>query len=147
MNIKNWDVFIERLRIAAYSIEFTEDADRHDINIDAELPLEYLSPDILNLVDRFSPYGKENEFLTFLAKKMTVEEINFIGKNESKHLKLTLAGGKYKWPALYWDAASRVINKEFSKGDFVDVVFNISRDWYKGIANAQIMIKDLRKSI
>jgi len=115
------------------------------ILIDAELPLEYLNPDILNLVDRFAPYGKDNEPLVFLAKKLLIDELTFIGKNESRHLRMTLATGKHKWPALYWDAAERVINKEFDKGDYVDAVFTITRDWYKGIATPQMMISDLQK--
>jgi single-stranded-DNA-specific exonuclease len=143
---ENWQPFAERLRTLAYSLEFDEGQDGQSISIDAELPLEYLGPDILKLVDRFAPYGKENEQLNFMAKKLIVEDINFIGKNESKHLRMTLAGGKHKWPALYWDAAVRVVNKEFGKGDRVDVVFTISRDWYKGTATPQMMISDLRKS-
>jgi len=83
--------------------------------------------------------------LVFLARKLYVEDLNFIGKNESKHLRMTLSAGKHKWPALYWDAAERVINKEFDKGDYVDAVFTITRDWYKGIATPQMMISDLRK--
>ena len=143
---ENWEAFTERLKTLAYSLEFDEAQDGQSISIDAELPLEYLNPDILKLVDRFAPYGKENEPLNFMAKKLVVEDINFIGKNESKHLRMTLAGGRHKWPALYWDAAVRVVNKEFGKGDLVDVVFTISRDWYKGIATPQMMISDLRKS-
>jgi len=142
---ENWDMFNERLKNVAVSIELDEDREE-GILVDAELPLEYLTPDILNLVDRFAPYGKDNEPLVFLAKKLYVEELNFIGKNESKHLRMTLATGKHKWPSLYWDAASRVINKEFDKGDYVDAVFTITRDWYKGIATPQIMISDLRKT-
>jgi single-stranded-DNA-specific exonuclease len=143
---EHWDAFTERLKTVAYSAEFDGTPEGQSISIDAELPLDYLSPDILKLVDRFVPYGKDNESLTFLAKNLTVEDINFIGKNESKHLKMTLTGGKYKWPALYWDAAARVLNKEFGKDDKVDAVFNISRDWYKGIATPQMLIVDLKKS-
>jgi len=143
---ENWDDFTERLKAFASSMEFGDDGDGQRIFIDAELPLEYLGPEILNLVDRFAPYGKDNEPLTFLAKNLVVEELQFIGKNESKHLKMVLAGGKHKWPALYWDAASRVVNKEFGKNDHVDVVFTISRDWYKGIATAQMILCDLRKT-
>ena len=141
-----WDTFLERLKTTVFSIEFDESREDQSVCVDAELPLEYLNPDILNLVDRFEPYGKENEPLTFMAKKLMVEDISFIGKSESKHLKMILSGGKYKWPALYWEAAGRVLNKEFGKGDRVDAVFNISRDWYKGIATPQMMIIDLRKS-
>ena len=146
MKKENWDAFTERLKTAAYSVEFEEKGDGQTVSIDAELPPEYLNPDLLTLVDRFEPYGKENEPLTFLAKNLFVEDLNFIGKNESKHLKLILAGRKHKWPALYWDAAARVLNKEFGKGDRVDIVFTVTRDWYKGIATPQMMITDLKKS-
>jgi single-stranded-DNA-specific exonuclease len=142
---ENWELFTERLKNTALSIELDEEQEP-GILIDAELPLEYLNPDILNLVDRFAPYGKDNEPLVFLSKKLHIEELNFIGRNESKHLRMTLATGKHKWPALYWDAAERVIKKEFDKGDYVDAVFTITRDWYKGIATPQIMISDLRKT-
>ena len=144
---KSWGVFAERLKSVASTVEFTEDGEKQVINIDAELPPDYLNPDLLfKLMDRFAPYGSDNEPLIFLAKNLIVEDVNLIGRNESKHLKMTLAGGKYKWPALFWDAASRVLNKEFGKGDPIDVVFNITRDWYKGIATPQMMISDLRKS-
>ncbi|MDR2717419.1 MAG: single-stranded-DNA-specific exonuclease RecJ [Treponema sp.] len=143
---EQWDAFTERLKTAAYAIEFDEAQEGQTISIDAELPLDYLTPDLLNLTDRFAPYGNNNEPLTFLAKNLIIEDVNFIGKIESKHLKLVLAGGKHKWPALYWDAAIRVMNKEFGKGDRVDAVFNVSRDWYKGIATPQMMIIDLKKS-
>jgi single-stranded-DNA-specific exonuclease len=142
---ENWELLNERLKNAALSMELAETPDEA-ISIDAELPLEYLTPDILNLVDRFAPYGKENDPLVFLAKKLFIEELNFIGKNESRHLRMTLATGKYKWPALFWDAASRVIDKEFDKGDYVDAAFTITRDWYKGKATPQMMICDLQKN-
>ncbi|MDR0456244.1 MAG: single-stranded-DNA-specific exonuclease RecJ, partial [Treponema sp.] len=143
---EHWDAFTERVKTAAYSIEFGEEGEGQSINIDAELPLDYLTPDLLNLADRFAPYGNAHEPLTFLARNLIIEDINFIGKVESKHLRMTLSGGKHKWPALYWDAAVRVMNKEFGKGDHVDAVFNVSRDWYKGIATPQMMIIDLKKS-
>jgi single-stranded-DNA-specific exonuclease len=143
---ENWDAVRERLKTAAYTIELDEEREGQTVYIDAELPPEYLTPNLLNLVDRFAPYGKENEPLIFLAKNLVIEDINFIGKVESKHLRMTLAGGKHKWPSLYWDAAVRVVNKEFGKGDRVDAVFTLSRDWYKGIATPQMMITDLRKS-
>jgi single-stranded-DNA-specific exonuclease len=142
---ENWDLFHERLKNVSFSMELAEDREE-GVLIDAELPLDYLNPDILNLVDRFAPYGKDNEPLVFMAKKLLIEELNFIGKNESRHLRMSLATGKHKWPALFWDAAERVINKEFDKGDYVDAVFTITRDWYKGIATPQMIINDLQKS-
>jgi len=142
---ENWDLLNERLKNIALSMELGEEREE-SILIDAELPLEYLNPDILKLVDRFAPYGNDNEQLVFLARKLLVEDLSLMGKIESKHLRMTLATGKYKWPATYWDAAERVINKEFDKGDYVDAVFTVIRDWYKGIATPKLMITDLRRT-
>jgi single-stranded-DNA-specific exonuclease len=60
--------------------------------------------------------------------------------------KMMLDAGKYKWPALYWQSAERVINKEFGINDKVDIVFNLTRDFFKGNETPQIMIVDLKKS-
>jgi single-stranded-DNA-specific exonuclease len=146
MVMKNWDLFLERLKKIPATIEFEEEPDEQTIQIDAELPHDYLSPDILKLVDRFKPYGKDNDQLVFMSKNLTVKDINFISKPESKHVKMTLDAGKHKWPALYWQSADRVLNKEFGIDDKVDVVFNINRDYFKGNETPQMVILDLRKN-
>jgi len=145
MVMENWDAFLERLKQAVQSIEFDENEDEEVINIDAELPHSYLSPDILKLVDKFEPYGSENEQLVFMTKNIIIKDINFIGKPEAKHVKMTLDTGKYKWPALYWQSADRVTNKEFQVNDSVDITFNINRDYFKGNEIPQIIILDLKK--
>lgn len=146
MRMNNWDAFMDRLKKAASAIEFEKGSDEDVIQIDAELPHEYMSPDLLKIVDRFEPYGHDNEQIVFLTKKIAVKEINFIGKPESKHVKMTLDAGKYKWPALYWQSADRVQNKEFAVNDKVDIIYNINRDYYRGNEIPQIMIIDLKKS-
>jgi len=146
MEMKHWETLLERIRGFALSLELEEDQAEETIQIDAELPHDFMSPDILKIIDTFEPYGNENEQLNFMAKKLSVKEINFIGKPESKHLKMTLDAGKYKWPAIYWQNADRVHNKEFGINDEVDVAFNITRDFYKGNEIPQIIILDLKKS-
>jgi single-stranded-DNA-specific exonuclease len=101
---------------------------------------------VLKLVDRFEPYGKGNEQLVFMANKLTVKEINFIGKPEQKHVKMTLDAGKYKWPAVYWESADRVLNKEFGLNEKIDIVFNLNRNYYRGNETPQMIILDLKKS-
>ena len=146
MVMENWDAFLERLKDVSYAMEFEEEETEETIQIDAELPHSYLSPDIFKLIDRFEPYGKENEPLVFLTKKIPVKEINLIGKPEPKHVKMTLDAGKYKWPALYWQSAERVANKEFSVNDNVDIVFNLAKDYFRGNETPQIMVIDLKKN-
>jgi single-stranded-DNA-specific exonuclease len=143
---KNWELFLERLKSISNTIEFEEKEGEEVIQIDAELPHDYLSPDVLKLVDRFEPYGKGNEQLVFLSNNLTVKEINFIGKPEQKHIKMTLDSGKFKWPALYWESAERVLNKEFGVNEKIDIVFNLNRNYYRGNETPQMIILDLRRS-
>jgi single-stranded-DNA-specific exonuclease len=146
IRVENWDVFLDRLKSISSAIEFDEEDEEEKIQIDAELPHEYLSADILKLVDLFEPYGKNNDQLNFRANRLVIKDINFIGKPEQKHIKMTLDAGKYKWPALYWQSADRVMNKEFGINDKIDIVFNVMRNYYKGNETPQMMILDLRKN-
>jgi single-stranded-DNA-specific exonuclease len=144
MEKTNWEPFTERLQTAARIMELAGE-EEETITVDAELPPGYLNPDIFKVVDRFEPYGKENAPLTFMAKKLRIQDISFLGKTEVKHVKLTLDAGTYKWPALYWQAADKV-NVDFSLGDTVDLVFELSRNWYQGTETPQIIVTDLRRS-
>ncbi|MDR0383581.1 MAG: single-stranded-DNA-specific exonuclease RecJ, partial [Spirochaetaceae bacterium] len=104
----------------------------------------YLTPDILNVVDMFQPYGKENKELTFLARGLTVIDVNFMGKLEARHVKLTLDAGRYKWAAVYWNAAEKV-TVDFTLHDKVDAVFKVERNWFKGADIPQLCIYDLQR--
>ncbi len=55
----NYEQFEERFREAVLSIEEREPQETA-IEIDAELPPEYLSPELHKLVERLEPYGEEN---------------------------------------------------------------------------------------
>lgn len=139
------DNLVKALKEIAPSIEFDANKDDEAINIDAELPHNYLTPDLLNLVDRFEPYGEKNAQLNFMAKNLIIIQADILGKVEAKHLKLMLQAGSYKWPALYWNSAEK-FNRDFCIGDKVDVAFQISRNTFNGTESAQMIIADLVKS-
>ena len=137
--------FLESVRHISAAIEFTQDADEEVLSIDAELPHNYMTPELLSLVDRFEPYGEANAGLCFMAKNLKIISADILGKVEAKHLKLTLGAGAHKWPALYWNAADKLKN-EFDIGDSVDAVFSVGRNCFNGTETAQLVITDLHKS-
>jgi len=141
----NWEPFLERLKSKAAEINLSDEENGETIKIDAELPLSYLSPDILTLLDRFEPYGEGNDPLTFLARNIKISEVSLMGKPEAKHVKLTLDTQNHKWPAVYWQAADKV-KREFDQGDKVDVVFRLTRNWYNGKETPQLVVSDLKRS-
>jgi single-stranded-DNA-specific exonuclease len=145
MKRSNWDAFMERLRIASATIELGSEDDEETVNIDAELPPSYLTPEVLKTVDLFEPYGEGNVPLVFLAKGLRIADIALMGKGEVKHVKLTLDSGKHKWPAVYWSAAEKV-KRDFDLEDRVDLVFKMTRNWFNGTETPQLVVTDLKRS-
>jgi single-stranded-DNA-specific exonuclease len=141
----NWDFFLERIKNLARIMELKEEGNEETVTVDAELPLSYLTPDILYLTDRFEPYGEQNDRLVFMTRGLRVADITFMGKTEVKHVKLTLDTGKHKWPAIYWQAAGKV-KQEFDLEDRVDLVYTVERNWFNGAETAQLKVVDLRRS-
>ena len=137
------DEFFERLKSMAKLIELQEADER--LIIDAEIPFDYMTPDLLQKVDCFEPYGNENPELRFLVKKAKIVSADLIGKPEKIHLKLVLQCGKHKWPALYWNAAEHYGN-EFSLNDVVDAVFTVSRNYFNGTEREQMIIADIKRT-
>ncbi len=125
--------------------ELSLDLEREEeVAIDAELPPKYLTPDLDKIVRLFEPYGQGNPQLRFLARKMVVQEMRVIGKDES-HLKFLFDGGAYKWPAVFWGAAEKYAHAIDLKSR-VDVVFEFSRNAYQGTESVQLVVVDLRPS-
>jgi single-stranded-DNA-specific exonuclease len=145
MEKSNWDEFLKRLKNAVSNIEVSTNAEGEKVVVDAELPPNYLTPEIFETADRFEPYGEENEPLTFLTRNARIREISLMGKNEAKHVKLLLDTGKHKWPAIYWQAADKV-KKDFDLEDYVDLVFTVSRNWFNGTETPQLIVTDLRRT-
>jgi single-stranded-DNA-specific exonuclease len=145
MELGRWDEFIERLVFASAAMEFDQDADGETIQIDAELPPAYLTPETIDLVEQFEPYGEENGPLTFMTRKARISDISLMGKNGAKHARLTLDIGSYKWPAVYWQAADKIPG-EFDLNDTVDLVFTLSRNWFNGDGKPQMVITDLKRT-
>ncbi|MBO7485868.1 MAG: single-stranded-DNA-specific exonuclease RecJ [Spirochaetaceae bacterium] len=139
----NFAEFEHRLVTAAQIMEFPQGEEK-TLCIDAELPPNYITPDLLKLVDTFEPYGECNPQLVFLAKKLKIFAADLIGKDAS-HLKLTLSCGSTKWPALLWSGAER-FKRDFDIGSYVDIVFNINRNTFNGVETPQMILLDIKQS-
>ena len=138
---------LQRLEKLAGFMELNTDAALGEtLNIDAELPPSYITADLLQLVDRFEPYGEENPVLLFVAQNIKIAAADIIiGKKEKPHLKLTLDCGKNKWPAFFWEQSER-LKRDFDVGDRVDIVFQVERNTFNGMEKPQMILKDCKKS-
>ena len=109
--------------------------------LDALIPLNYLNPDLFDLIEKFSPYGNENKELLFMSQAVTLCDPAIIGKKEPFHLKLSFDTGKFKIPAVYWSEAGK-LGKEIFVGKKYDIVYNLDINNFKGNHVKQLIIKD-----
>ena len=143
--IESWEDFLEEFSGFIKKSNFSTQTEEQ-ILIDAELTHEYFTPDIGEIAKVFEPYGEGNPPLSFLVQKVTIETLELIGKKSSDHVRMTIAAGKHKWVALFWNAATRA-GIDFSKGDVVDIVFRLNRNYYKSRESLQLMIQDIKRSL
>ncbi len=144
MDEKRFPELVSRLARLSNDIAFPDTDEAEELAIDAELPHEYVTPALLELSDRLEPYGEGHEQLNFLARRMKIVTADIMGKTEKQHLKLTFDCGKYKWPAIFWQAAER-LNRDFSVNDTVDAVFQVNRNAFNGAEIPQMILQDVQK--
>jgi single-stranded-DNA-specific exonuclease len=137
------DPFLERFAEVVRELELDAE-EEPKINVDAELPLDYLTPELEKVVERFAPFGQGNPPLTFMVRGAVVREVTFMGRDES-HCRLLLETGGYRWPAVYWSAADRV-DVDFSLNDTVDVLFEYGKNFYQNRERVQLRVLDMKRS-
>jgi single-stranded-DNA-specific exonuclease len=139
---ENVEKFIVRFKEEAKKVVL-ELEEEQTLNIDAEIPPSYLTPDIEKVVDKLAPYGEGNPPLTFLTRDMKILEMDLIGRKELKHLKFLLDGQKYRWPAVYWRAGKRA-EGDLHVGDRVDVVYQLSKNYFNNKETLQLVVLDMK---
>lgn len=132
--------FKRRLEELYPQIVLGDDTDE-EIDIDAEIPPQYLTPDILAVVDMFEPYGEANPELTFLSHGLRIQDALLMGKPEPVHLKLLLDAGQTKWPAVFFGEGQR-LHRDFDKGDRLDILYQLQRNSYNGNETPQIVLSE-----
>lgn len=140
---ERWPEFLERARDFSATIELAEPEET--VAVDAELPHDFLRPEIMGTTERFEPYGEGNPPLVFLSKEVPIVAADIVGKQEKAHLKLTLDFGKHPWPALLWNGADR-LGRDFAVKDKIDLVYKVTINRWNGQEQPQIEIIDARRS-
>ncbi len=140
----NLELFLSKIKENSCNVNLDEESSC--IDVDAEIPVEHLTPENFNLIDTFEPYGAENSELVLMTKGLLLIDTMVLGKKDPRHLKLVFDTGKYKISAMFWGQAER-LRKDISIGKKYDVLYNMSRNYYNGIKNNQLIIKEIVPSV
>ncbi len=116
-----------------------------DINPQSELDIELeinftdINWKLVELVNKFKPFGKDNEEPLLLSKDIIITNLKKAGQNE-KHLKLELMKDNKKINCIGFSLAF----KELKIGDQVNIVYNLSINEWNGNRQIQLVIKDIK---
>jgi single-stranded-DNA-specific exonuclease len=130
--------FLSRIKDSAEGIELGESVEEP---VDLELEAELVTEELEAFQNRLEPVGMEFPQIHYLVRGARLENAQVIGKDQS-HLRLLLAIGRRKWPAVYWSAAER-LNRDFSLSSRVDCSFTLERNYFGGNSNLQLTILDM----
>lgn len=139
--LERLDAFKERFYSVVETLSPAQEREER-IFIDAEIPAAYLTPDLYAVVERLVPFGEANPPMLFHTAGLAVEACDVIGKKEQAHLKLLLAGAKYKFPGLLWNGAD-LYGERFKIGDRVDVLYRLQKNFFMNTETLQLVIRDI----
>ena len=114
------------------------------INIDAQIKLSDITPDLYNMLQKFAPFGPNNTIPVF----MTENVINFIGTKKvgrnNEHLKLVVvddtracndrSGIGFGMGNLY---------EQVNSGSFFDICYTLQENEFMGKTDIQMMLRDI----
>ena len=111
------------------------------LNIDAEAPLDQITPELCRYISKLEPFGYANPEPLFLTRRVQVREYRLVGE-ESKHLRLTLSWASKNWVAIGFRMGPRV--REIR--EFMDLVYTPKLDYWGNQESVQLLLKDFRPS-
>ena len=137
------NLFNQKLKELLPSINLEEE--NLDINIDAEIPPELLTPDSFQILNKMEPFGAENKELLLVTKKLKLCDALVQGKKEPYSLKLVFDTGKHKFPGMFFGQAER-LKQDIQVGGYYDILYTMCYNFFNGNVTPQLRLKEVRKS-
>ena len=137
------ELFNKKIKELLPSINLEEE--NLDINIDAEIPPDFLTPDSFKIVNTMEPFGAENKELLLVTKNIKLCDAMVQGKKEPYSLKLVFDSGKHKFPGMFFGQAERY-KKDIIIGNSYDILYTMVYNYFNGNVTPQFRIKEVRQS-
>ncbi len=116
------------------------------VDIDARLNFSQITPKFLRILKQFQPFGPGNNAPVFLTENVYDNGMGRKVGAEGGHLKLELIQESHPYHHISAIAFNMADFFEHIKaGNPVDVCYSIVENYYRGTANTQLRVKDLRE--
>ena len=120
------------------------------VNVDCYLDFNQITPKFFRLLKQFQPFGPGNQSPVFLTENVydngNGRKVGSAESGDMKHLKLELI--QEDEPYHHISAIAFNLSEHFDHmqaGNPVDICYSIAENYYRGIANIQLRVKDIRE--
>ena len=116
------------------------------VDIDAKLNFSQITPKFLRILKQFQPFGPGNTAPVFLTENVYDNGMGRKVGAEGGHLKLELIQESHPYhhiSAIAFNMAD--FFDHIKAGNPIDVCYSIVENYYRGTANTQLRVKDLRE--
>lgn len=113
------------------------------LELECSIPPELISVKLIELLDKFRPFGQGNSLPIFALNELRVAEIKLLGK-QNEHLKLVLvdANNQLRITAMAWGKAD--LATDLALGSLVNVAGLLEINEWQGRKTPQLILKDLQ---
>jgi single-stranded-DNA-specific exonuclease len=120
------------------------------LQIDCQLPLEMVTPELVKALTKCEPFGKDNEPALFALADVRLASLQTVGK-EGVHAKLVLTPAdelessnddQVALTALYWRGAARL--RELRPGSICTVAGMLEWNVWNGKKSVQMVVRDIK---
>ena len=115
------------------------------VDIDAKLNFSQITPKFLRILKQFQPFGPGNSAPVFITENVYDNGMGRKVGAEGGHLKLELIQESHPYhhiSAIAFNMAD--FFDHIKAGNPIDVCYSIVENYYRGTANTQLRVKDLR---
>ncbi len=122
-----------------------------ELNIDAEIALSSVTPELLGSLGQLEPFGHGNREPVFSSCGVSLLMPPRILKE--KHIKLRVnqrlpnEKGSFNYEAVGWRMAKRALSEVLQPGDTLDVAYKVGLNFHPEFGGLRLTLEDFRKSV
>ncbi|MDR0582532.1 MAG: single-stranded-DNA-specific exonuclease RecJ [Prevotellaceae bacterium] len=142
---ENFETFCTRFEQYVSKI-ITDDLLTPQIDIDSYLDFKQITPKFFRILKQFQPFGPGNLSPVFITDNVYDNGNGRLVGSDAGHLKLELIQEDEPYRPISAIAFYQSEHFDYLQaGNPVDVCYSVAENYYRGIANIQLRVKDIKK--
>lgn len=145
MKEKNLNVFSEKFE-AYVASKITEELMIPIVKIDTPLEFKQITPKFFRVLKQFQPFGPGNQSPVFITENVYDNGNGRLVGSGNGHMKLELIQEDEPYHSISAIAFNRSEHFDnIHSGNPVDICYSIAENYFRGLANLQLRIKDIKQ--